>query len=299
MRITRPFAALAAVATAGAVLAGCSSDAGNQNEEAADNSAAVETDASFEAGTTMAELNEAGAITIGTKYDQPGFGLLNPSGTPEGFDVEIGKLIAAKLGIPEDGITYVETVSANRESFIQNGQADIVVATYTINDKRKEVVDFAGPYYEAGQDIMVAKGNPDGIAGPEDLAGKNVCSVEGSTPAENIRTNYPEATLTLFDVYSKCADALTNGQVDAVTTDNVILTGLVAGNPEGFELVGNPFTEEPYGIGLTKGDTEFRTFINDTLEESFEDGSWADAWDATAGAISGQEAPEPPTIDRY
>ena len=299
MRITRPFAALAAMATAGAVLAGCSSDAGNQAEDAADNSAAVETDVEFEAGTTMAELNEAGAITIGTKYDQPGFGLLNPDGTPEGFDVEIGKIIAAKLGIPEDGITYVETVSANREPFIQNGQADIVVATYTINDKRKEVVDFAGPYYVAGQDIMVAKGNPDGIAGPEDLAGKNVCSVEGSTPAENIRTNYPEATLTLFDVYSKCADALTNGQVDAVTTDNVILTGLVAGNPDGFELVGNPFTEEPYGIGLAKGDQAFRDFINDTLEESFEDGSWADAWDATAGAISGQEAPEPPTIDRY
>jgi glutamate transport system substrate-binding protein len=299
MRITRPFAALAAMATAGVVLAGCSSDAGNQAEDAADNSAAVATDVEFEAGTTMADLNEAGAITIGTKYDQPGFGLLNPSGTPEGFDVEIGKIIAAKLGIPEDGITYGETVSANREPFIQNGQADIVVATYTINDKRKEVVDFAGPYYVAGQDIMVAAGNPLGIAGPEDLAGKNVCSVEGSTPAENIRTKYPEATLTLFDVYSKCADALTNGQVDAVTTDNVILTGLVAGNPDGFELVGNPFTEEPYGIGLAKGDQAFRDFINDTLEESFEDGSWADAWDATAGAISGTEAPEPPTVDRY
>jgi glutamate transport system substrate-binding protein len=299
MRITRPFAALAALATAGVVLAGCSSEAGNQAEDAADASATVETDASFEAGTTMARLNEAGAITIGTKFDQPGFGLLNPSGTPEGFDVEIGKIVAAKLGIPEDGIKFVETVSANREPFIQNGQADIVVATYTINDKRKEVVDFAGPYYEAGQDIMVAKGNPDGIKGPDDLAGKNVCSVEGSTPAENIRTKYPQATLTLFDVYSKCADALTNGQVDAVTTDNVILTGLVAGNPEGFELVGNPFTKEPYGIGLKKGDQAFRDFINDTLEESFDDGSWAAAWDRTAGAISGTEAPEPPTVDRY
>jgi glutamate transport system substrate-binding protein len=299
MRITRPFAALAAMATAGVVLAGCSSDAGNQAEDAADNSAAVATDVEFEAGTTMAELNEAGAITIGTKYDQPGFGLLNPSGTPEGFDVEIGKIIAAKLGIPEDGITYVETVSANREPFIQNGQADIVVATYTINDKRKEVVDFAGPYYVAGQDIMVAAGNPLGIAGPEDLAGKNVCSVEGSTPAENIRTKYPEATLTLFDVYSKCADALAAGQVDAVTTDNVILTGLVAGSDGAFELVGNPFTKEPYGIGLTKGDDDFRTFINDVLEESFEDGSWAEAWDATAGEISGTEAPEPPKVDRY
>lgn len=263
MRITRYAATFAAL---GVVLAGCSSEAGNQAEEAAEGTAEVAEDVQFDAGTTMAELSEAGAITVGTKFDQPGFGLLNPSGTPEGFDVEIAKIIAAELGIQPDGIEWVETVSANREPFIENGQVDIVVATYTINDARKERIDFAGPYYVAGQDIMVAKGNPEGIAGPEDLAGKNVCSVEGSTPAENIRTTYPEAQLTLFDVYSKCADALTNGQVDAVTTDNVILTGLVAGNPDGFELVGNPFTEEPYGIGLTKGDQEFRDFINDTLE---------------------------------
>lgn len=296
MRITRHVAAIAAF---GVVLAGCSSDAGNQAEEAAEGTAEVAEDVSFEAGTTMAELAEAGTITVGTKFDQPGFGLLNPDGVPEGFDVEIAKIVAAELGIAADSIEWVETVSANREPFIQNGQVDIVVATYTINDARKQVIDFAGPYYVAGQDIMVAKGNPLAIAGPDDLAGKNVCSVEGSTPAENIRTSYPEAQLTLFDVYSKCADALTNGQVDAVTTDNVILTGLVAGNTEGFELVGNPFTEEPYGIGLEKGDQAFRDFINDTLEQSFEDGSWADAWDRTAGAISGTEAPEPPSVDRY
>jgi glutamate transport system substrate-binding protein len=296
MRITRYAAAVAAL---GVVLTGCSSEAGNQAEDAADATVEVAEDVEFEAGTTMAELSEAGSMTVGTKFDQPGFGLLNPDGVPEGFDVEIAKIIAAGMGIAPEDITWTETVSANREPFIQNGQVDIVVATYTINDKRKEIIDFAGPYYEAGQDIMVATGNPLGIEGPEDLAGNNVCSVEGSTPAENIRTNYPEATLTLFDVYSKCADALTNGQVDAVTTDNVILTGLVAGNPEGFELVGNPFTEEPYGIGLAKGDDAFRTYINDTLEEAYESGAWADAWDATAGAISGTEAPEPPAVDRY
>jgi glutamate transport system substrate-binding protein len=297
MRITRYAAALAAF---GVVLTGCSSEAGNQADNAAGSTVAVETDVSFEPGTTMAALNEAGAITIGTKFDQPGFGLRNPqTNTPEGFDVEMGKLVAAKLGIPEDKITWTETVSANREQFIENGQVDLVVATYTINDTRKQRVDFAGPYYTAGQDIMVAKGNPEKIEGPDDLAGKTVCSVEGSTPAENIRTKYPQAQLTLFDTYSKCADALTNGQVQAVTTDNVILTGLVAGNKEGFELVGKPFTEEPYGIGLAKGDTEFRSFVNDVLEESFKDGAWADAWDATAGAITGTEAPQPPTIDRY
>jgi glutamate transport system substrate-binding protein len=298
MRTTRYAASLAAV---GLMLAACGgSEAGNQAEDAAENTAEVQEDVQFDAGTTMAELNEAGAMTVGTKFDQPGFGLLNPNTqAPEGFDVEIAKIIAAKLGIEEDAIEWVETVSANREPFIQNGQVDIVAATYTINDTRKTLVDFAGPYYEAGQDIMVAEGNPEGIEGPDDLAGKNVCSVEGSTPAQNIRDNYPEATLTLFDVYSKCADALSAGQVQAVTTDNVILLGLVAGSDGAFELVGNPFTEEPYGIGLGLGDTEFRNFINDVLEESYENGSWAEAWDRTAGAISGLEAPEPPDVDRY
>ena len=296
MRITRYAATLAAF---GLVLTGCASEAGSQAEDAAENTAEVQEDVEFEAGTTMAELNEAGAMTVGTKFDQPGFGLLNPSGDPEGFDVEIAKIIAAELGIEAENIEFVETVSANREPFIQNGQVDFVVATYTINDTRKQVVDFAGPYYEAGQDIMVAKGNPEAIEGPEDLAGKTVCSVEGSTPAEKIRTEYPEAQLITYDVYSKCADDLKNGNVQAVTTDNVILTGLVAGSPDAFELVGNPFTKEPYGVGLTKGDDDFRTFINDVLEQSFEDGSWAEAWDRTAGAISGQEAPEPPTVDRY
>jgi glutamate transport system substrate-binding protein len=295
MRITR----FAGFAAAGLLLAGCSSEAGNQAEDAAPETSAAVEEVEFPEGSTMAQIVEAGELRVGTKIDQPGFGLANTAGDPEGFDVEMAKLIAAKMGLTEDQITFTETVSANREPFLQNGQVDMVVATYTINDTRKQVVDFAGPYYEAGQDIMVAAGNPEGIEGPDDLAGKTVCSAEGSTPAENIRTNYPEAELVLYDAYSKCADDLRNGNVDAVTTDNVILTAFVSGAPEEFELVGNPFTKEPYGIGIPKGQDDFRDFINDVLEESFEDGSWADAWDATAGAITDTEAPEPPQVDRY
>ena len=268
------------------------------DDEGGDGGGQVNEGASFAEGTTMARLQEAGAVTVGTKFDQPLFGLKNLEGKPEGFDVEIAKLIAGEMGIAEDKITWVETVSANREPFIQQDKVDFVVATYTINDERKQVVDFAGPYYEAGQDIMVAKGNPEGIGGPDDLAGKKVCSVTGSTPAENIRENYPEADLTEFDVYSKCAEALKNGQVQAVTTDNVILLGLISQDEESFELVGEPFTKEPYGIGLKKGDTEFRNFINDTLQKAFDDGRWLAAWDATAGKVA-PEKPTPPTIDRY
>jgi glutamate transport system substrate-binding protein len=254
--------------------------------------------AKFPDGSTMAKLQQAGKVTVGTKFDQPLFGLKNLEGVPEGFDVEIAKLIAGEMGIAPDKIEWVETVSANREPFIQQGKVDFVVATYTINDKRKQVVDFAGPYYEAGQDIMVKKGNPLGITGPDALAGKRVCSVTGSTPAENIRTNYPQAKLTEFDVYSKCAEALKNGQVDAVTTDNVILLGLISKDQESFELVGKPFTKEPYGIGVKKGDTQFRNFINDVLDKIKQDGRWMKAWQDTAGKVA-TDQPTPPAVDRY
>jgi glutamate transport system substrate-binding protein len=273
-----------------AVLAGCGEDESDSGTEVKGQN--------FAAGSTMAKLSEAGKVRVGTKFDQPLFGLKNLEGKPEGFDVEIAKIIAGELGISPENVEWTETVSANREPFIEQGKIDFVVATYTINDTRKQKVDFAGPYYIAGQDIMVAKGNPAGITGPDSLAGKTVCSVTGSTPAENIRTNYPQAKLTEFDVYSKCAEALKNGQVQAVTTDNVILLGLISKDPDAFELVGKPFTEEPYGIGLKKGDDQFRTFINDTLEKAYQDGRWKQAWENTAGKVAG-ETPEPPPVDRY
>jgi glutamate transport system substrate-binding protein len=280
---------ISAIALAGAfVLSGCT-DSG-----ASTPSAAPVEEVTFDEGTTMAALNEAGEITIGTKFDQPLFGLKGPDGTPVGFDVEIGKLIASKLGIEESGITWTETVSANREPFIQNDQVDLVVATYTINDARKEVISFAGPYYEAGQDLLVLEGN-DEITGPEDLADKNVCTVSGSTSEKNIAAYTTNIIAT--DTYSNCLGPLRSGEVDAVTTDNVILAGLADQNAGEFEVVGAPFTEEPYGIGLAKDDTEFRNFINDVLEEAYEDGAWADAWEATAGSVL--ETPEPPAVDRY
>ncbi|MEO6309099.1 MAG: glutamate ABC transporter substrate-binding protein [Leifsonia sp.] len=248
----------------------------------------------FEAGTTMAKLSDAGKITIGTKFDQPLFGLKGPDG-PVGFDVEIGKLIAGKLGIKPENITWIESVSANREPFIQNGEVDIVVATYTINDKRKEVVSFAGPYYVAGQDLLVLSGNPDKITGPKDLAGKKVCSVSGSTSEKNIQAYTTDVLAS--DTYSNCLAPLRSGEVVAVTTDNVILAGLADQNAGEFEVLDKPFTEEPYGIGLAKDDTAFRGFINDTLEAAFQDGSWAAAWKATAGKVL--STPTPPTLDRY
>ena len=252
----------------------------------------------FEAGTTMASLAEAGSITIGTKFDQPLFGQVGPDGDPVGFDVEIGKLIAAKLGISADNINWTETVSANREPYIQSGEVDLVIATYTINDARKEVVSFAGPYYQAGQDLLVPEGNPEDITGPEyftENPDRVVCTVSGSTSEANIA----EYTTNIIAAagYADCLEPLRTGAADALTTDNVILAGFADSTDGEFEVLDAPFTEEPYGIGLALEDTEFRDFINDVLEEAYDDGDWAAAWEATAGTVL--DTPEPPAVDRY
>ena len=287
MRLKKGLAISALALASALVLSGCT-------DSGASNDAAEVADApEFEAGTTMADLAEAGEITIGTKFDQPLFGLKG-TGDPIGFDIEIGKIVAGALGISADNINWIETISANREPFIINGQVDMVVATYTINDTRKESVSFAGPYYSAGQDLLVLAGSTE-ITGPEDLAGKSVCTVSGSTSEKNIAEYTTDIIAT--DAYSNCLGPLRSGEVAAVTTDNVILAGLADQNGEEFEVVNNPFTEEPYGIGVALEDTEFRNFINDVLEAAYEDGSWVEAWEATAGSVL--DTPEPPAVDRY
>ncbi|WP_159703699.1 glutamate ABC transporter substrate-binding protein [Arthrobacter sp. 18067] len=253
--------------------------------------------ASFEAGTTMEKLNKAQKITIGTKFDQPLFGQKGLDGKPVGFDVEMGKAIAAKLGIPADKIEWVETVSQNRESFIEQGRVDLVIATYTINDARKEKVAFAGPYYEAGQALLVNKDDTS-ITKPEDVKGKKVCSVTGSTPAKTIAEKYG-AEVVPAATYTACLEPLRNKQVVAVTTDNVILAGYVDKEPDAFKLASDEtFTKEPYGIGLKKDDTVFRNWINDQLEAFQKDGEYKKAWEATAGKVI-KTTPELPAVNRY
>jgi glutamate transport system substrate-binding protein len=257
----------------------------------------------FAAGTTMAALQSKGKIVVGTKFDQPGFGLKNPTtGQVEGFDVEIAKLVAVAIfggntRSVASKVEFVEAVSKNREPFIQNGNVDVVVATYTINDTRKQVVDFAGPYFVAKQDIMVKK-DDNSIKSVTDLNGKKVCTVKGSTSEKNVRAKAPTADVTLFDTYSQCAEALTDGRVVAETTDNTILAGLVQSSNGAFKLVGAPFSDEPYGIGLKKGDQAFRDFLNNRLQTIYRNGQWATAFRDTLGKL-GLATPQAPTLDRY
>ncbi len=258
----------------------------------------------FEAGTTMDAIQKRGRLRLGTKFDQPLFGLKNPvSGEVEGFDIEIAKLIAVGIfggdaASAKDKIEFIETVSRNREPFIQEGRVDIVVATYTINDTRKQQVDFAGPYLVADQDIMVREDDTT-IRTVNDLNGKKACSVTGSTSIKNVEAKAPRADTSIsFDRYSLCAEALADRRVDAVTTDDAILAGLINDNPGKFKLVGADLSDEPYGIGLKKGDEAFRKFLNDRLEEIFRSGEWREAFEATVGKVI-TDVPEPPPLDRY
>ncbi|GGK41666.1 glutamate-binding protein [Nocardia camponoti] len=250
-------------------------------------------------GSDKSALDNAkdGKLTIGIKFDQPGLGLRNTDGTYSGFDVDVAKYVANKLGVKPENVTFKESPSAQRETLIENGQVDYIVATYSITDKRKEKVDFAGPYYVAGQDLLVKADNT-AITGPDSLGGKKVCSVKGSTPAQNIEKNFPQAQLQTYDTYSLCIDALRNGAIDAVTTDNVILAGYAAQSPGTFKLVNKPFTTEKYGIGLKKGDSELRGKINDAIEAMIADGSWKAAQEKNF-AGTGFAVPQAPTVDRY
>ncbi len=234
-------------------------------------------------------------IVIGTKFDQPGLGMKNPDGKLSGFDVEVARYVAKELGYSPDQIEWKESPSAQRETLIQNDQVRYIVATYSITDKRKDKVGFAGPYLLTGQSLLV-RADDTGITGAESLQdNKKLCSVTGSTPAQRIKDKYAGVQLQQYDTYSACVEALRNGAVDAVTTDEVILAGYAAQSPGVFKIVGTPFSEERYGIGLKKGDTALCAKITDALKKMQTEGAWAAAFERNLGP-AGIATPAPPAL---
>ncbi len=224
------------------------------------------------------------SIVIGIKVDQPGLGL-REGNTYKGFDVDVAKYVAKELGYAEDKIEFKEAVSAQRETLISSGQVKLIFATYSITDTRKQQVSFGGPYFVAGQDLLVQSSDTE-ITGPDKLAGKKLCSVTGSTPAENVKKKYPDVQLQEYDTYSKCVQALSTGAVDAVTTDDTILAGFASQSQYSGKLkvVGAPFSTERYGVGLKKGDVDTCNKVNDAIKKMIDDGSWQKAIDANLGA---------------
>lgn len=239
--------------------------------------------------------SQGGSLKIGISFDEPGLGL-KTGDSYTGFDVDTATYVAEALGVEKANITWVEANPADREKLIENGQADLVFSSYSITDERKKVIDFAGPYFVAHQDLLVRR-NEEEISSPETLNGRKLCSVTGTTSSAYIKETYKgKITLVEYPKFSDCVSALAASTVDAVSTDDVILAGYAA-TPQykgKLRLVGKGFTDERYGVGLKKGDAAMAEKVNAALKQYIDDGSWKASLSKTVGP-SGYDIPSPPT----
>ena len=240
-------------------------------------------------------VTPGGHLTIGIPFDEPGIGVQDGT-SYKGFDVETATYVAKALGVPPENIKWVKANGADREQLLESGGADLIFSTYSITDQRKQVVDFAGPYFTAHQDLLV-RGNEEEITGPETLNGKDLCTVAGTTSAANITARYQgRITLKEMPTYTDCVKALAASQIDAVTTDDVILAGYAA-QPQYrgvLRVLGKGFSDESYGVGVKKGNSALRDQVNAALKQYMDDGSWKKALDITV-APSGYSIPDAPT----
>ncbi|TDE39456.1 glutamate ABC transporter substrate-binding protein [Actinomadura sp. 6K520] len=256
-----------------------------------------------EAKTVLQKAQDDKKLTVGIKFDQPALGLKKPDGTFDGFDVDVAKYIAKELGVPEDGITFKETTSANRESFIGGGQVDLVVATYSITEARKQQVTYGGPYYVAHQDTMVNADNND-IKKTADLKGKRLCKAAGSNSFRRITEPPPDGELDIDGVklvdaqsYSECVSKLKSGALDAVSTDDLILAGFANQQKGSFKVINDPFTDEKYGVGMKKGDTETCEAVNKAINKMYSDGTAGQLLDKHFAGTGLKLVKEVPTME--
>ncbi len=252
-----PFRIAAVLAASALVLSACGSED-------------AESGGSADAGASEGGGSSDG-VTIGIKYDQPGLGL-QEGNEYSGMDVDVAKAVVEKLGMTEADITWQESPSAQRETLLETGQVDMIFATYSITDERKEKVQFAGPYFTAGQSLLVATDSD--ITGIDTLDGKLLCSVTGSTSQDKVKEEVPGVQLQEYSTYSECVSQLANGTINAVTTDDAILAGFAAQeqNAGKLKVVGETFSEERYGVGLPK-DSDQCEEINTIIEGLWEDGT--------------------------
>ncbi|MVO89683.1 transporter substrate-binding domain-containing protein [Streptomyces sp. p1417] len=302
MKLRKSAAVAAAVAALSLTATACGGKEGSAGDkpEGPAKSSGKELSYTVKKGVTvdssvLKAAQKRGKIVIGAKADQPYLGFQDQS-TKEysGFDIEIAKMIAADLGFSAKQIEWKTVDSGARETAVSKGDVDLMIGTYTINDERKKQIDFAGPYYHAGASLLVRKDEKD-IKGPETVRGKKVCSIVGSTPLQNIKKPKYGAKVTELSKYSECVAQMLNNQVDAVTTDDAILMGYAAQNKGKLKVVGDTFSDEPYGVGLKKGDAALQKAVADAIKAHQENGDYKKAFDATIG-ISGSEYQEPPAF---
>ena len=247
----------------------------------------------FATSSRMYEIAKSGTVKIGVKFDQPGLGQKPPGeDIPIGFDIDIARMLAAKLGIPTEKIQWVETESEVREKYLRSGRVDFVVASYSLSDERREVVGQAGPYYITGQRLLALKGSR--IKDVDDIRSARVCAVKGSSALQNVKAK--GARVVPVASTRDCVDRVLDGAVSAMTGDGGALLGYAAENPRKLAVVGKPMTRERYGVGYPKDQPELCQFILDTLMNAQQQGLWAKSFEATLGK-SGAKTPTPPQMD--
>ena len=282
---------------AAALLAACGA-----NQSGAPSSIATATTAQgtpFPATSHMAKIVTRGKLIAGVKQDQPLFGLLNPrTNQIEGFDVDVVKEITKALfGMPKAQDPYPSRLelrgvtSAQRIPLLQEQAVDIIAATMTINDERKQQIDFSDVYYQAGQSLLVKRESTITKVQDLDKADQTICSATGSTSEQNLTRFAPAAQKLLFAGYAECVTALQQGRAQAVSTDDIILAGFLDQDPN-LKMVGGQFTTEPYGLGIAKTSTGFQEFVNAELRKMKQDGRWKEIYTKWLGKIG--PAPEPP-----
>ncbi|GAB3421654.1 glutamate ABC transporter substrate-binding protein [Flindersiella endophytica] len=215
------------------------------------------------------------SIVIGVKPDQPGLGVEKGDGTFEGFDVDVAKYVAGKLGFASDEISFTATPSSEREARLKDGTVQLIFASYSITPVRKTEVNFAGPYYVAHQDTLVRSGDQN-IKNVRDLRARRLCAVEGSNSWKRV---IEEKLIAAYQVnaksYSECIQKLLAGEVDAVSTDDLILAGFAAAEGDRVKIINAPFTDERYGVGIAKGDLDGCEAVNKAITEMYQDGTAA------------------------
>ena len=220
-------------------------------------------------------------------------------GQPTGFDAGITQLLA-KYILGEGGeekVEYIDTTVETRETMVENGTVDCVIATYSITPERLEVIDFAGPYYLSGTAIQVRTEDAEKISGPDDLTGLKIVTQSNSTgvqAAEEFIPDYDASLVQTLPDNESCVAALKQGRADAYVLDQGVLLGNSAADEE-VTVVGDPFVDDPYGIGLSKESEGAVDFVNTFLQEIIDSGTWDSLWAATIGEVVDGEAPEPPT----
>lgn len=223
-------------------------------------------------GDIFQKVKQRGKILAGVKFDSRPFGFIDKDRKLKGFDIDLIKEIARRVLGNENAVDFQQVTSSNRIFSVSSGSVDLVAATMTINEKRKQVVDFSTPYYMAGQALMVPKNSS--IKSVRDLKGKTVIVVLGTTSEKNIRELAPNALIKGFMSHTDAFSALRSGRGDALTTDDSIITGYLS-ESTGFKMLKERYTKEPYGIAFRKGkDSELlRQAVNKALIEMNQDGT--------------------------